>query len=439
IYLVTAYYAGFSDDLSIYQYREAMQKVFGTQFDSGELVKNEKLFELKKEFALLPSPKIYGGTGQAGILTEEDEQLSPESLDSVLDKTKGFRFMGQRFVPDSYILGELVSPAAGDYTGTGTPFTMVFRDGRKFRGFPRGLDVMSLLGSKKAGKILKEGGDLDYTNYRLQHETLGKEFNEFTEKEWNKNLYWSWLYALKILVTNDYAKDYQTFMKTEAWLDKELNTALSSWSSLRHDTILYAKQSYTMDIETTAMPFDEPKPKPVVGYVEPLPEFYAHLLSMTRMTNKGLKELNVLDATAEGRLEKLEEILKRLVEISIKELNNEELTEYDYLFIKNFGNNLQGTVSGVDSDGLKTTLIADVHTDQNTKQVLEEGTGYVNLIIAAYKLPDGRILLGVGPTMSYYEFKHPINDRLTDEKWRKILQTENAPARPDWIRSFFVK
>ena len=33
--------------------------------------------------------------------------------------------------------------------------------------------------------------------------------------------------------------------RTEAWGRRMLNTQLASWAELRHDTILYAKQSYT--------------------------------------------------------------------------------------------------------------------------------------------------------------------------------------------------
>ena len=39
------------------------------------------------------------------------------------------------------------------------------------------------------------------------------------------------------------AKGYPSFMRNEAWTDKSLNTSLGSWAELRHDTILYAKQS----------------------------------------------------------------------------------------------------------------------------------------------------------------------------------------------------
>jgi hypothetical protein len=44
------------------------------------------------------------------------------------------------------------------------------------------------------------------------------------------------------------------------------------------------------------------------------------------------------------------------------------------------------------------------------------------------RLPDGRILIGAGPMMSHYEFKQPVQDRLTDEKWREMLET-NPPKR----------
>ncbi|MGL1562999.1 DUF3160 domain-containing protein, partial [Vibrio parahaemolyticus] len=50
----------------------------------------------------------------------------------------------------------------------------------------------------------------------------------------------------------------------------------ASWAQLRHDTILYAKQSYTMTKERSAVN----RPRPVQGYVEPVPEFYARLLTL---------------------------------------------------------------------------------------------------------------------------------------------------------------
>ncbi|MDH5201037.1 MAG: DUF3160 domain-containing protein, partial [Candidatus Bathyarchaeota archaeon] len=200
-------------------------------------------------------------------------------------------------------------------------------------------------------------------------------------------------------------------------------------AELRHDTILYVKQSYTVALSSAPM-----KPS-IIGYVEPVPEFYARLLSLTRMTREGLDEMGVLDRTAKMRLGSLEEILRRLVDLSEKELRNEELTQEDYDFIRDFGDELEDVIAGVDDKAKKTTLVADVHTDQNTMQVLEEGVGHVRLMAVAYRVPDGRVLVGAGPVMSYYEFKHPMAERLTDEAWRELLESD-PPENPEWVPNF---
>jgi hypothetical protein len=69
-----------------------------------------------------------------------------------------------------------------------------------------------------------------------------------------------------------------------------------------------------------------------------------------------------------------------------------------------------------------------MHTDANSSQVLEEAVGYIRLVVVAYRVPDGRILVGAGPVLSYYEFTHSMADRLTDESWRELLQ--KAPPDP---------
>ncbi len=221
-------------------------------------------------------------------------------------------------------------------------------------------------------------------------------------------------------------------MQSTAWQDKELNTALASWAELRHDTILYAKQSYT--VIATGMPVP---PKPVVGYVEPVPEFYARLAALTRMTEQGLAQLTALSQDEQARLKSLEDVLGRLLDISNNELENRDLTEDDYEFIRNFGEQLDGIIAGVEQKGKETTMVADVHSDPNpSQQVLEEGVGYVDLVLVAYQTPDGRIIVGAGPTLSYYEFKQPLSNRLTDEAWKEMLQQGKAPASPAWTGSF---
>ncbi|MDR7665508.1 DUF3160 domain-containing protein [Methanosarcina sp. Z-7115] len=430
IYGVTAFYVGFSDDLGPYEYMEALESVFG----KGERKFNETAVEeLKTKLAEYQGPQIYGGTGNCAL----EPPFTPEQADECLENTTGFRFMGQRFIPDSYVFSNMVGAYTGEYkekyTGENkTPFTLVIsKAGRPIRGFPRGLDAMALLGSERAVYWLDELNDSSYENYSVQYGEMDSEFSNFSAAEWNRNLYWSWLYSLQPLL-KDYGNGYPTFMQTAAWQDKELNTALASWTELRHDTILYAKQSYTM-VET-GMPVS-PEEKPVVGYVEPVPDFYARLLALTSMTNQGLDKMGVLDPTSKARLTNLEEILSRLQTISEKELGNKKLTTEDYEFIKTFGDQLEGTIEDVDDKAKKTTIVADVHTDGNTETVLEEGVGHVEMLVVTYKLPDGRILIGAGPVMSHYEFKQPMQDRLTDEKWREMLEA-NPPEKPEWTSTY---
>jgi len=182
-----------------------------------------------------------------------------------------------------------------------------------------------------------------------------------------------------------------------------------------------------------------PRPKMVEGYVEPVPEVYGRLLALTRMTLKGLDTLKVLDKPAKARLEALEGVVARLLKLSLAELRNEQLTADDYAFIRSFGDRLRSAVAGVSTEGLQTTLIADVHTDGNSRSVLEEGTGKLRPLYVAYPMPDGGVVIGCGPVFSYYEFKHPMKDRLTDEKWRVLLRgASTRPALPGWVASFGV-
>jgi hypothetical protein len=392
IYDVTAFYVGFSDDLGPYEYAEALDTVFGNDRE-GVSFDNESLTALITELERYESPKIYGGSG--GII-----QAGSETENKTLEAMKGFRFMGQRYTPDSYILQRLSPPA---------------------------LNIMDLLGSERAREHLKNLNISENEEYENRRLSLENEFGAFDEEDWNKNLYWAQLYSLKPLLVS-YPEGYPTFMQTEAWEDKQLNTALAFWTELRHDTILYAKQAYF-----TGAPYN-PEEKPVEGYVEPVPEFYARMLALTKMAHSGLAEMEVLDEQADRDFTTLENTLEKLLEISIKELENKELTDEEYEFIRTFDQNISPMLENVDIKSQMSTLVADVYTGAGGN-VLEEGTGKLELIVVAYKQPDGRIVLGAGPVMSYYEFWQSSGERLTDEEWRDML-ANNPPERPEWVESF---
>ena len=225
-------------------------------------------------------------------------------------------------------------------------------------------------------------------------------------------------------------------MQSEAWVDKQLSTALASWAELRHDTILYAKQSYTW--EFTSVP-------PVVkGYVEPVPALYARLASLCEMMLTGLESRGLLSSLMESKLQNLKDFLLDLQSISIKELEGTALTTEEYRIIERSGDTLEAIVklpaddlivSDTDDD---MAVIADVHTDPNDGLVLEEGVGRPMVILAAVNI-EGQVVLTRGAVFSYYEFTWPMGDRLTDESWQDMLEQGEAPPLPTWTQSFVVE
>lgn len=476
IYSITGFFAGFSDDLGPYEYANVLNKTIGGEVDAVSIEANYDQIEQGLS-AIAYNPKIYSGLGACQLampcppLSDETLQELKTQAKGLLNSTKGFRMMGQRFSYDSFIFSEIISPYTGQYNISNQelptediPFTFTWDDSydstketrpftwvktevagcpapasREVRGFPTGLDVMAVLGSQNAYDIMEEQADTQYSDYDKKFQELKSMVDSIDEEEWYQNVYNNWLYVLKTLVKKPTAGT-QPFMQTRAWESKQLNTALASWAELRHDTLLYVKQSYTMAELGAGAP-----PEPVVGYVEPVPEFYARLLDLTNLTNDGFRRLIPAETLDELQityaLDRFSEIIEKLMDISIQELENKELDKTDYLFIEDFGKTSEGLIeiiSGgdIDKDALKTTMVADVHTEGNTEKVLEEGVGYVKTMLVIYKHPKGYNLIGVGPVFSYHEFKQPMADRLTDEKWREMLESGESPAPPKWTESF---
>ena len=82
-------------------------------------------------------------------------------------------------------------------------------------------------------------------------------------------------------------------------------------------------------------------------------------------------------------------------------------------------------------------IIADVHTDLNSGNVLEVAVGKP-LYLYVVAPVEGRLQLCRGGMFSYYEFAHPMNDRLTDEKWQGMLAQHIAPLPPAWTHTFAI-
>ena len=225
-------------------------------------------------------------------------------------------------------------------------------------------------------------------------------------------------------------------MQSQAWIDKSLFTFLGSWTELRHDTILYAKQSYTLRATSILEP-----PEPVRGYVEPQPRVYARLAALARQMRTGLEQRGLLNAEFASKLQELENVLVQLKTIAETELAGHTLGARDYELIQNVGSTLdrlttfstqvdQQISSEADE---RMAIVADVHTDTNTYQVLEQGVGDAFTVYAI--VPDGtNTQVVMGAIFSHYEFRQPMADRLNDEQWQAMAKPSLAP----WTSSFIA-
>lgn len=387
IYSTTSFYVGESDDITPYEIATIISKVYSAEPDMDKIP--DKLDEFYVEIEKIRRPEI------------------------VAQAPKQMRFMGQRYIPDSEILQKLSC---------------------EDRPIPTGVDIFAVFGSERAGEILEEiyQPNLQWKGYQSQFDELKDRFGKQTIEEQTSNQYNGWLYCLKSL-TKRTGAGYPLFMRNKAWEDKSLSTALGSWAEIRHDTILYGKQSATECGGGN-------EPPEVMGYVEPNPEFYNRLHWLVGMTKDNLQKREMLNPNMKDKLETFEEMLVFLKTCAEKELNGEELSIEEQNTIMTYGGTLEyisssiAEVDGwycVESDTDRNmAVIADVHTSGNV--YLEEGVGTAAEIYVA--IPhNGKVYLTRGAVFDFYEFVSA--ERLTDEKWQKSIK-QNPPQRPPFTDSY---
>lgn len=414
IYEPTNFFVGKSDDLGFFQYLEVMNKTYERVPSARELAADQDAWTS----FLAAVRELEPPAGNSMPIF--DETVQPDRDKEI----KGFRFMGQRFTLDAFIFQRLVYREVGEDS-----------QGRR-RMLPKGLDIPAAMGSKEAYAILDGMGETGYAKYPENMCKLQTHMRRLDAGTWTQNLYWSWLHTL-VPLTEPKGKGYPSFMTNQAWTRKQLETYLGSWTELKHDTILYAKQVYA-EMGGGGEPVDDR------GYVEPNPVVFARLAALTRMTIDGLESRGLLNERDKTALERMEELALRLKTIAEKELVNESLTDEEYELIRGFGGHLEHFwLEALGDEGVDhrsavyenpASLIADVATDPNG-QVLEAGTGYVSEIYAVVPV-DGKLRIARGAVYSYYEFPWPAEDRLTDQKWRVMLAEDQAPQQPAWTKLY---
>jgi hypothetical protein len=405
VYDPTVFIVGKADDLGFHEYGGLWDTVFGAGASVADIADEAKFAAFVEAARQLPPPQI---NSMWVYIWEDKEQV-----------TQGFRFMGQRFVLDAYIFEELTHREVDR------------------RMLPKGLDVMAALGSEEAYAILDEMGETEYTGYPEQMTKVRGEIAALQMDSWTQNLYWTWLHSFGPLLEPKGAQ-YPAFMQTQAWTRKDIHTALGSWTELKHDTILYAKQ-------VMAELGGGPPPEPPRGWVEPNPEAYARLLALTRMTRDGLASRDLLTENTDANLMRLDDLLTFLLDVAQRELAGESLTLDDYERIKFYGGELEAmTLAAADQEGEgrpffeeddQAALVADVATDPNG-YVLEEAIGRIFEIYVVVPDGAGGVHIAKGGVFSYYEFSWPMDDRLTDESWRAVIEAGETPDQPEWTSSF---
>ncbi|MEW6068823.1 MAG: DUF3160 domain-containing protein [Nitrospirota bacterium] len=391
---------GKTDDWSPEDYSKVIEKVFGTTSPNLEdIATNDKIKDFKEQAVkMLPSQRIVSMQTGGGFTQKER-----------LEMTSGFKFMGQRFTPDAYIFSQLILPSVP-------------------RNLPTSLDVMSILGSKAAEDILKEKISAHEwaEDYKSQADKLKKEIVSEIEKK--ETSYSNWLYTLASLYHA--TKSKQLFAIQEPWLYKNLNTALGSWTELKHDTILYSEQCYAEHGEGTCFEIPVYEPPYVKGYVEPNPEFFKRLMEMVSIMRLDLQKNRFITDEYNDKLQTFESLVKRACEIAKKEIEGNPITKEDYRWMlsmtRSFDRSLilsRDSYAVVDSETLKMAVIADVATDAVSGQVLEVAVGIPQRITVVVKDSYGGTRITTGYVYSWYEFAD--TKRWTDEEWKALVYDED--------------
>ncbi|MDE6517584.1 MAG: DUF3160 domain-containing protein [Acetatifactor sp.] len=420
IYAVTSFFAGASDDLGVCEYVPVICEAYGDHATLEDLVGNQEAFE-----------RFHGMT--ASLSAPQINSIPIEDGDE--NVIRGFRFMGQRFTIDAAIMQKLVYQKVGANSA-----------GDK-RMLPSVLDVPAALGSDTALTILTESGAMDYEGYGENMNRLREGLGQEDTTLWTASLYANWLNTLRPLLEVK-GEGYPMFMQSEEWRKKDLECFAGSFTELKHDTILYSKQVIA---EMGGDYGEEPDYR---GYVEPEPLIYARFARLADLTAQGLEKYGMLSSDDQENLSRLSQMADQLMVISQKELREENLTEEEFEFIECYGGYIEhfwydavkgeSEYEGIASEEFPAAVVVDIATDPNGA-VLEAATGNPSLIYVVVKV-DGKLKIAKGSVYDFYQFAWPLEDRLTDSKWRQMMglqadeednyHFEKVVSKPGWTDSY---
>jgi hypothetical protein len=225
-------------------------------------IKSPAAIKQAKDIEDLQAQILAGKIGMQHI--RSDLYVTPFGSEKV-ELPRSFTLLGQKFVMDSWTTAKVVFDDIG------------WNGGKVPRAVPSCLDVaFAALGNDQTVPLLVErmtSGPHRYRdrmNYQHNLAAVRNVIDAQDKAVWDENIYMNWLATLRELSQPTTDARYPEVMRTQSWAMKSLNTQLASWAQLRHDTILYVKQSYTA---MTSCEYP-------AGYVEPVPHFWGRLQKM---------------------------------------------------------------------------------------------------------------------------------------------------------------
>lgn len=358
------------------------------------------------------------------------DPFSPEQI----KPASAFLLLGQRFVVDSYVTGNVV-------------YDRIVYDGTKIRRMlPSTLDVLSALGNDASTVLLQP--EVDKYSYASNLAGLRYLVDSYDQTFWQSSLYNGWLDAIRSLNPPRERSVLPEFMQTAAWWQEKMNTQLAAWAQLRHDNLLYAKQSYTGGA-TCSFP---------LSYVEPLPQFFDAVKRYAATAAGTFSAPPFNDPWTAQYFSTLHGVADTLGSIALKELSLIPLQESERIFLQTMLYQTSGGCTVVWSGWYprlfyamvresslmsRNMVVADVHTAPTDEigtpvgWVVHAGTGPLNMAVVAANVPGRGNTAFIGPVMSYYEHVSTNFKRLTDEEWKSAYNL--APSfRPSFVNLYLA-
>ncbi len=355
---------------------------------------------------------------------------------ATLPLARSFAFFGQRYTVDSHVFSNLVYDRVGK--------------GKIPRWLPDPLDAAyAALANDHAVALLKE--ELARFPYAPDLEAMRVLVDHHEPEYWDGSLYTLWLSSLRALSPSrpdarPDAAGLPSVATTEPWARRIVNTQLGSWSQLRHDTLLYVKQSYTVG---TVCEFPD-------AYVDPYPELFAALGRFAARGNDLLAQLPV-DAVlwpAQRYFDTLGEVMATVPGMDEAQRTGmphsaEHLAFSNEVVATSSGGSGPPSVSGwyarLFFNPLRALeqdpIIADVHTDvggvERPPSVLHVATGLPRAMVVTVDTCVGPRAY-VGPVFAYHEQAPEGLDRITDSEWNMQIEAER-PGDVRWMSDLIAR